>query len=118
MNSTNLKRLLPHLLAYFLMMAISFIFFSPYVFEGKVLSQGDNVRARGMQGEITKVRAETGKIPLWTNSMFGGMPAYQIQMDNKKNLIRIPYSLLFLKQSLTNPHTVVLVAMCFVAIYY
>jgi len=111
MNQSTLKRILPHFLAYFLMMAISFIFFSPYVFEGKVLTQGDNVRARGMQGEINKVRAETGEIPLWTNSMFGGMPAYQVQMDNKKNLIRIPYSLLFLKQSLTKPHTVVLVAM-------
>ncbi len=111
MNQSTLKRLLPHLIAYFLMMAISFIFFSPYVFEGKVLTQGDNFRARGMQGEINKVRAETGEIPLWTNSMFGGMPAYQIQMDNRKNLIRIPYSFLFLKQSLTKPHTVVLVAM-------
>lgn len=111
MNQSTLKRLLPHLLAYFFMMAISFIFFSPYVFEGKVLTQGDNVRARGMQGEITKIRAETGEIPLWTNSMFGGMPAYQIQMDNRKNLTRTPYSLLFLKQSVTNPHTVVLAAM-------
>ncbi len=111
MNQSTLKRLLPHLFAYVLMMAISFIFFSPYVFEGKVLTQGDNVRARGMQAEITKYRAETGEIPLWTNSMFGGMPSYQIQMDNKKNLVRIPYSILFLKQSLTNPHVVVLVAM-------
>ena len=111
MDQSTLKRLLPHLIAYFLMMAISFIFFSPYVFEGKVLTQGDNVRARGMQGEIRKVRTETGEVPLWTNSMFGGMPAYQIQMVNKKNLIRFPYSLLFLKQSVTNPHTVVLVAM-------
>ena len=111
MNQSTLKRLLPHLLAYFLMMAASFIFFSPYVFEGKVLTQSDNVRARGMQAEITKYRAETGEIPLWTNSMFGGMPSYQIQMDNKKNLVRIPYSILFLKQSLTNPHVVVLVAM-------
>ena len=111
MNQSTLKRLLPHLLAYFLMMAISFIFFSPYVFEGKVLTQGDNVRARGMQGEMTKVRAETGETPLWTNSMFGGMPTYQIQMARGNNLTRIPYSILFLKQSVTNPHTVVLVAM-------
>ena len=111
MNQSTLKRLLPHLLAYFLMMAISFIFFSPYVFEGKVLTQGDNVRARGMQGEMAKVRAETGETPLWTNSMFGGMPTYQIQMAKGNNLTRIPYSILFLKQSVTNPHTVVLVAM-------
>ena len=111
MNQSTLKRLLPHLLAYFLMMAISFIFFSPYVFEGKVLTQGDNVRARGMQGEIKKVRAETGEVPLWTNSMFGGMPTYQIQMARGNNLTWIPYTILFLRQSVTNPHTVVLVAM-------
>jgi len=111
MNQSVLKRLLPHIIAYFVMMAISFTFFSPYVFEGKVLTQGDNVRARAMQGEMSKVRAETGEIPLWTNSMFGGMPTYQIQMAPGKNMTRLPYGLLFLRQSVTNPHLVVLVAM-------
>lgn len=111
MNPSVLKRLLPHVIAYFVMMAISFTFFSPYVFQGKVLTQGDNVRARAMQGEMQQVRAETGEVPLWTNSMFGGMPTYQIQMAPGKNLTRIPYSILFLKQSVTKPHVVVLVAM-------
>ncbi|GIR13555.1 MAG: hypothetical protein CM15mP23_21300 [Cryomorphaceae bacterium] len=31
-----------------------------------------------MSQELMEYRAETGKEALWTNRMFGGMPAYQI----------------------------------------
>ncbi|MEM9823372.1 MAG: hypothetical protein AAF985_19980, partial [Bacteroidota bacterium] len=113
MNQLDFKQLVPHVAAYFIMMALSFLFFLPY-FQGKVLTQSDNVRARGMQAEITKYRASEGEIPLWTNSMFGGMPSYQIQMPSGGNQIRHPYSLIFFKQSLTKPQFVVLAAMfCF-----
>ena len=33
-------------------------------------------------------RAETGKEALWTNRMFGGMPAYQISHHTPSNLTR------------------------------
>lgn len=111
MNSPTIKRFLPHIIAYFIMMAVSFIFFSPYVFEGKVLHQNDNIQSRGMQGEITKYREATGEMPLWTNSQFGGMPSYQIQMSTGGNMTKWVYTMLFMRQSLTYPPTVVLVAM-------
>jgi len=56
---------------------LSFVYYSPQL-EGKKLLASDNVNYKGMAKEISDYRAETGKEALWTNSMFGGMPAYLI----------------------------------------
>jgi len=77
MNPT-FKKLYPHLIALFVFFVITIVYFKPYVFDGMVLGQQDLELANGMQGEIRKLKAETGEIPLWTNAMFSGMPAYQI----------------------------------------
>ena len=58
-------------------LVICFFYFTP-AFQGKVLVQSDVIQAQGMQKEIMDVRAKTGHAPLWTNQVFGGMPAYQI----------------------------------------
>jgi len=62
-------------------------YFSPLL-EGKQLRQSDITQWKGMSKEITDHRAKTGEEALWTNSMFGGMPAYQISVQYKGNLIR------------------------------
>ncbi|MFK8103599.1 MAG: hypothetical protein AB8G15_13780 [Saprospiraceae bacterium] len=112
MNNTIVQKLAPHLFAYLILMALSFLFFSPYVFEGKVLPQGDNQKALGMQTEFTNIKAETGKGPLWTNAAFAGMPSYQIQPSTMRgNYTKDIYGLLLLKQSITKPHVVILLAM-------
>ncbi|MCJ8210708.1 YfhO family protein [Mucilaginibacter sp. RS28] len=72
-----LKRNGIHLAITGIFIVICFIYFLP-AFQGKVLSQGDVIRAQATQKEIMDVKAKTGTAPLWTNSMFGGMPAYQI----------------------------------------
>ena len=77
MNPTA-KKLFPHLIALLVFFVVTVIYFKPYVFDGMVLGQQDLELANGMQGEIRKVEAETGEIPLWTNAMFSGMPSYQI----------------------------------------
>lgn len=77
MNPT-FKKIFPHLIALFVFFIVTIIYFKPYVFDGEVLGQQDLELANGMQGEIRKYKAETGDIPLWTNAMFSGMPAYQI----------------------------------------
>ncbi|MDZ7741839.1 MAG: hypothetical protein U5Q03_08850 [Bacteroidota bacterium] len=41
---------------------------------------------KGMSKEIVDYREKTGEEALWTNSMFGGMPAYQISVKYKANL--------------------------------
>ncbi|MEO5910046.1 MAG: hypothetical protein ABIP95_04115 [Pelobium sp.] len=64
---------------------LCFVYFSP-AFQGKVLQQGDVQRAAATQSEIMKYKAQDGKAPLWTNSMFGGMPTYQIWLQYPKNI--------------------------------
>ncbi|GAI76308.1 unnamed protein product [marine sediment metagenome] len=46
--------------------------------EGKEIKPPDTVKSLGMSKEIRDYKEKTGDETLWTNSMFGGMPAYQI----------------------------------------
>lgn len=66
-----------HLIIIAIFLLLCCVYFSPAL-SGKVLYQGDVMEAKAMSKEIMDVRAETGKAPLWTNSMFGGMPSFQI----------------------------------------
>ncbi|MGL5891360.1 MAG: YfhO family protein, partial [Bacteroidia bacterium] len=63
-------------------------FLSPVVFGGKHIKQSDIYSHIGMSKEIVDFRkAHPGEEPLWTNSMFGGMPAYQISTLYPGNII-------------------------------
>jgi hypothetical protein len=111
MNSFDFKKLIPHLIAYFTFIVVTFILFMPAVFEGKVLKQGDTDRARAMQTEIKAYKNETGKGPLWTNSQFAGMPTYQINQTIKGNFTKPIYRASLLGQKTTDAHFVILLAM-------
>lgn len=65
--------------------AICFVYFAP-AWQGKILVQGDVLRAQAGQTEIMEFKAKDGKAPLWTNAMFSGMPAYQIWVSYPKNI--------------------------------
>ena len=65
--------------------AITLIYFSP-IFEGKRLQQHDIGMYKGMSKEIADYRETTGETTLWTNSMFGGMPAWNISARQNANL--------------------------------
>ena len=67
----------------FLLMVV--LYFTP-VWQGKTLLQSDVMQAKGSQKEIFEYREKDGKTPLWTNSMFGGMPTYQIWYDHANNI--------------------------------
>jgi hypothetical protein len=69
-------------LATFLILSI--IYFYPQL-QGKVIPQGDIVSFKAASHEIMTYGERDGKYPLWTNSMFGGMPAYQISMHTPGN---------------------------------
>lgn len=90
---------LPHLMAVVIMFAISAAYF-PLVFQGKQLSQHDKMTWQGMAKEIEDFRKEHKEEPLWTNAMFGGMPAYLITVKYKQNLLRTPYQLYNLGSSI------------------
>ena len=97
----NLKSLYAHLLCIALLLGVSVVFFSPNAFEGKVLPQPDNIKARGMQAEIRQYMKTEGVAPLWTNSAFGGMPGYQILSPVKGNLAWPIYKALTLGRDYT-----------------
>lgn len=73
----NIKKILPYVIAIVVFAVINIIQFSP-IFSGKALEQGDIVRFKGMSQEMTDFRNTEHAEALWTNSMFGGMPAYQV----------------------------------------
>ena len=87
MRKLNFSNILPYLVAIIIFILIATIYFSP-VLEGKKLKPNDVTNFKGMSKEIVDFREKTGEEPLWTNSMFGGMPAYQISTEYNGNLMR------------------------------
>ncbi len=79
-----LKSLYPHLIAIVVFLAISVSYFYP-VLQGEHLLQPDVTKYKGMSKEVSDYREKTGEEALWTNSMFSGMPAYQISVKYKYN---------------------------------
>ena len=57
---------------------ISFVYFCPAVTEGRILSQHDSVAGIGAGQESKEYLERTGERTRWTNSIFGGMPTYQM----------------------------------------
>lgn len=68
---------------------ITVLYFKPMYFDDKVLNQGDIMRHKAMSKEIMDFREKYHQEPLWTNSMFGGMPAYQISTEYSGNWLGI-----------------------------
>ena len=64
---------------------ITWVYFSP-VMQGKRIKQHDMEMHKGMAQELTEYRETTGETALWTNSAFGGMPAWNITAPQKTNL--------------------------------
>ena len=72
------KRILPDVVAIVLFAVISFVYFCPAVTEGRILSQHDSVAGIGAGQEGKEYLERTGERTRWTNSIFGGMPTYQM----------------------------------------
>lgn len=75
-----LKKALPHIVAIVIFASISALFFSPQ-YSGKALGQHDIVQASGMGQDIKEHVAQYGEHPQWAGRMYGGMPAYLIDMN-------------------------------------
>lgn len=80
------KKTIPHVVAIILFFAATYVYFSPLLYD-KGVAQHDIEQFRGSAKEIIDYRAEFEEEPLWTNSMFGGMPAYLISTVYKGNLL-------------------------------
>jgi hypothetical protein len=112
-KNLNWSKILPHVGIIFSFLALSFIFFSP-VLEGKQLRSHD-VETWAYTAKETLEHNKTHDEPtLWTNSLFGGMPTYQIAMPPNKNIIANVYYYLLVKP-LSEP---VLVLFLYLACFY
>ena len=72
------KKLIPDMVAIVIFAVISFVYFCPAVTEGRILSQHDSVAGIGAGQESKEYMERTGERTRWTNSIFGGMPTYQM----------------------------------------
>ncbi len=86
MGQILLKKALPHLIAIATFLILNIFYFYPQL-EGKVVRQGDIISNKGMGQEMKVYSQKTGENMLWTNSMFGGMPGYQIGVSHTGNKI-------------------------------
>ncbi|MDR2468883.1 MAG: YfhO family protein [Tannerella sp.] len=71
------RKCLPHGIAVLFFWGLVAIFFAPAVFEGKIIIQGDNIKATGMGSSQVQKYAETaepGEFCVWSDAMFSGMP--------------------------------------------
>ena len=82
-----LSRLSPVATALLLFFAVSALYFAPQ-FRGETLPQHDVLQYEGMTHDIRRARAETGEDPQWTGGMFGGMPAYLINVAYPAQLVK------------------------------
>lgn len=77
MGKINFKSLLPYIVAIGLFIVLATVYCWPVV-EGKVMSQSDLLSGQCNNHEISEYTKQTGQTSYWTNSLFGGMPTYQI----------------------------------------
>ena len=85
MKNINVKKLMPHVIAVVIFIIVAIVYCKPAL-EGKVLNQHDTQGWKGMAQQSFEVKEKTGHFPLWTNSMFGGMPTYQIALEPNTNI--------------------------------
>jgi len=89
-----------HLAIVAVFVVICFAYFSP-VLQGKAPAQSDVLQSKAMQKEIMEYKDKDGKGPLWTNQMFGGMPAYQIWVQYAYN--GATYGIAFITKTFPTP---------------
>ena len=74
----QLKKLVPDIVAIVLFAIISVAYFFPAITEGRILAQHDAVAGIGAGREHQEYYEKHGKATRWTNSLFSGMPTYQL----------------------------------------
>lgn len=66
---------------------LSFMYFSP-ILSGKYISQPDIIHYKGGAHELEEYRSIHGEDTYWSNSMFGGMPTYQMGANYPSDIIK------------------------------
>jgi hypothetical protein len=76
----DFKKLMPHAIAVVIFVVVAIAYCKPAL-EGQILNAHDNIGWKGMAQQSFEKKEQYGQFPKWTNSMFGGMPTYQIALE-------------------------------------
>ena len=95
MKGFDFKKILPYVLAIVAFVVMAYAF-TPQVLSGKIVNQSDISSWQGMANEILQYNENNpGDRALWTNSMFGGMPATSISVVFEGDVTKYLYDALF-----------------------
>lgn len=83
----KLLRYKSHFFAVIGFIVLALLYFHP-VIQGKQILQNDIVQYTGMAKEMNDFRAEFNEESYWNNSVFGGMPTYQLGAKYPHNYIK------------------------------
>ena len=82
MKQNLLRKFIPHVIAVVLFLIIAVLYCQPAI-EGQVVNQHDISSWKGaVQQSIEYSKTHGGVYPLWTNSLFSGMPTFQIAFSS------------------------------------
>lgn len=73
-----MKKYANDIIAVLVFLLISFLYFLPSVLDGRVLMEHDAAAGIGAGQEAKEYYEENGERTRWTNTLFSGMPTYQI----------------------------------------
>ena len=90
------KSILTHVGIIVALFALACAYLSPAL-SGKVIRQGDIQKADAMSYQQRQVEKQTGSIPNWAESMFSGMPGYQIASEPQKSVFQPVRNLLIMR---------------------
>ena len=85
--TTLFRKFLPAAVAVLLFFTLAALYFAPQ-FGGDVLPQHDVRQYEGASREIHRTREAYGEDPQWIGSMFGGMPAYLVDVRYPAQLVK------------------------------
>jgi hypothetical protein len=112
MNSSLLKKFLPHIIALAVFFILAVIYCKP-AFDGKVVSQSDVIGWKGIAQQSYEYKEKYGHTPLWTESAFSGMPTYTFALEATSK-ITIGYVSYLLTWGLPKPaYFFLLACICF-----
>ncbi|HSC55384.1 MAG TPA: YfhO family protein [Phnomibacter sp.] len=73
----DFKKWLPHVIAIGIFLVVTLLYCKPAL-EGLAIEQHDLIQWKGMAADAQQYLSKNGEYPLWTNTLFGGMPTYNI----------------------------------------
>jgi hypothetical protein len=108
------EHVLPHGFAIVVFFIVTIFFFNPIFFDNRSIAQGDITQFLWGSKALRDYRTATGEEGLWANAMFGGMPAYLVNLDWSDGVLTAMKKVL----SVFLPHPVANIFLAFGVILY